>query len=292
MPHRLHAFLRRILAPAALAQGLLLGLAVAQNVFTFPIDGPQMKTTSPGTGIGTVTLDPTTGFFTTDCTYSGLTGDLLAAHIHGPALPGQHAPVKFNLTFTGTTSGTVSGPNQATAQDVQYLLSGLYYVVLHTSLYYGGELRGQIVTPAAATPYGSGVNPANSLVVIAGAPRIASILRLGIDNPTGSQTAPGTGMLFLAAQPDPLFAATGTGILLPGYGMSGPAGELLLSVAPPNPFMSKIVHGWSGPGSPMPVAIAIPDSLNLVGITVYAQGALYASSYITLTNGLRLYIGL
>jgi hypothetical protein len=174
---------------------------------------------------------------------------------------------------------------------VQNLLSGLYYVVFHTAAYGGGELRGQIVTPAAATSYGSGINPSNSLVVLAGAPKVPSTLTLGVDNPTGSQTAPGTGMVFFATQTDPLFALTGTGILLPGYGMAGPTGELLISLAAPNPFMSLIAHGWSGPGTPLPVVLNIPNDLTLVGVTAFLQGALYANFKISLTQGLELYLG-
>jgi hypothetical protein len=292
-----HALASKALAPAALAHAMLIasaliGSAAAQSVFTFPIDGPQMGTISPGTGVGSVTLNTSTGIVTTSGTFTGMLGNVLAAHIHGPALPGAQAPIKFQLTYTGTTSGTFGGSNQATPQDVQGLLSGLYYVVLHTSVFGGGEVRGQIVTPAAATPYGSGINPANSLVTLAGTPSVPSTLTLGIDNPTGSQAAPGPGMLFLATQADPLFALTGTGIQLPGFGMSGPSGELLISVAAPNPFMTLIGHGWSGAGNPLPVALTIPNLTNLVGVTLYVQGALLADSRITLTNGLELYLGL
>lgn len=292
MTHRLATILRRGLAAVALVHAVLSGSAAAQNVYTFPLDGPQMGTASPGTGTGTVVLDVSNGMITTSGSYGGVMGNVLAAHIHGPALPGQQAPVKFVLDFTGTTSGTFSGTAQGTQLDKQGILQGLYYVVLHTSVFGGGELRGQIVTPASATPYGAGINPANSLVTLAGVPSIGTVLTLGIDNPTGSQPAPGTGMLFLATQQDPLFVLTGTGILLPGYGMSGPNGELLISVAVPNPFMSKIAHGWAGAGNPMPVPLAIPNSFDLVGITVYAQGALFAGSYVALTNGLRIYVGL
>jgi len=282
---------RPALAAAALAQALLIGGAAAQHAFTFPIDGPQMQTPSPGTGVGNVTLDAATGTLITSGTFTGMIGVVGGVHIHGPALPFEHAPVKFVMDYTGTTSGTFSGIHQITPEDVQNLLSGLYYIVVHTFTYYGGELRGQIVTPAAATPYGSGINPANSLVTLAGTPKISSTMTLGVDNPTGSQSAPGQCLVFLATQPDPLFAATGTGIQLPGFGMSGPTGELLISVAP-FPFMAISGHGWTGAGSPIPVTLNIPNILELVGVTLYLQGVLYADARFTLTNGLGLYMGL
>lgn len=288
---RLSLALRATLA-ASSAPLLLIGQTAAQSVFTFPIDGPQMETNSPGTGFGTVSLDTATGIVTTNCTYTGLMGDLLGVHIHGPALPFQHAPVKIVLNFNGTTSGTIFGTNQATPADIQGLLNGLYYVVLHTAAIGGGELRGQIVTPGAATPYGSGVNPPNSLVTLAGSPKVPSTMTLGIDNPTGSQNAPGTGLFFLATQPDPLFDLTGTGISLPGFGMSGPTGELLIAALPPNPFQTLNAHGWTGAGNPLPVALIIPNNKNLVGKTLYLQAALFADARFTLTNALELYLGL
>jgi hypothetical protein len=277
---------------AAAAPFLLFGHAAAQSVFTFPIDGPQMETNSPGTGFGTVSLDTVTGIVTTNCTYTGLMGDLLGVHIHGPALPFQHAPVKIVLNFNGTTSGTIFGTNQATPADIQNLLNGLYYVVLHTAAIGGGELRGQIVTPGATTPYGSGINPPNSLVTLAGSPQVPGTLTLGIDNPSGSQAAPGTGALFLSTQPDALFDLTGTGLLLPGFGMSGPTGELLIAALPPNPFQTLTAHGWAGPGTPLPVTLTIPNNKNLVGKTLYLQAALFADARFALTNALELYLGL
>jgi hypothetical protein len=286
------AFGHKPLALAALAHALLLGSPAAQSVFTFPIDGAQIGTPSPGTGVGVVTVNTATGMVTTTGTFSGLLDNVGAVHIHGPAPPGQDAPVKFELSYTGTTSGAFAGTNQATPEDVQYILSGLYYVVIHTFLYYGGELRGQIVTPPSATPYGSGINPANSLVILAGTPSVSSILTFGVDNPTGSQAAPGKGFVFFATQPDPLFALTGTGILLPGFGMSGPTGEILISVSAPDPFLYLYSHGWAGAGNPLPVALAIPNILELVGVTLYAQGAIFAEARFALANGIELYLGL
>ncbi len=286
------SLLARKLALFSLAQTLLIAGAAAQNVFTFPMDGPQMGINSPGTGVATVTLNTSTGLVSADGSYSGLLGDLLGVHIHGPALPGASAPVKIILSYAGTTSGTITGSAQATPTDIQNLLSGLYYIVLHTAAHGGGELRGQIVTPSAATPFGSGVNPQNSLVTLAGTPSISSTLTLGIDNPTGSQSGPGTGLVFFATQPDSLFPLTGSGTLLSGVGMSGPIGELLISAFAPNPFLTLIAPGWSGAGAPLPVDLNLPNNKNLVGRTLYLQGALFADSRFTLTNGLELYLGL
>lgn len=279
---------------------ILLGLAVAslgapaaaQNTYVVPMDGVQMETGSPGVGLVTITLDTATGTVTAEGTYSGLMGDLLGVHIHGPAEPFEHAPVKIPLTFEGTTSGTIGGGGQhATPVGMEDMLCGLYYLVLHTSAIGGGELRGQILAPSAATPFGSGVNPANSLSLLSGTPAIPSTFSFGIDNPTGSQPAPGLGLVFLSTAVDPLFALTGTGSALPGFGMAGPVGELLISALSPDPFLTLSANGWSGPGSPLPIDLALPDNKNLIGLTLYAQGALFAGGQFGLTNGLELYLG-
>jgi hypothetical protein len=280
--------LARLFAPLVL---LGAAQAQAQNKFIFPIDGPQMGTPSLGAGTAVATLDTTTGQVTVNGTFSGLLGDLLAVHIHGPALPGFHAPVKLVLDYSGTTSGTISGSDIATPQGIQDMLSGLYYVVMHTAAYGGGELRGQIVTPANTTPYGSGINPAGSLVALSGTPTVPSTVTLGIDNPSASQGAPGLGLLFASLAPDALLQLSGTGLLLPGLGMSGPFGELLIDLQGPNPFLTLSASGWAGPGSPLAIPLSVPNNLSLVGRTIYLQGALFADGRFTLTNGLRLYFG-
>lgn len=281
----------RKLSLQLLAPLLLLGSVEAQNKFVFPIDGPQMGTPSQGVGTAVATLDTSTGLVTVNGTFSGLMGDLLAVHIHGPALPGFHAPVKLVLDYSGTTSGTISGADIATPQGIQDMLSGLYYVVMHTAAYGGGELRGQIVTPGNATPYGSGINPAGSLVALSGSPTVPANLTFGIDNPSGSQGGPGLGLLFASLAPDALLQLSGTGLLLPGFGMSGPFGEVLIDVQGLNPFLTLSASGWAGPGNPLPVALAVPNNLALVGRTIYLQGALFADARFTLTNGMRLYFG-
>ena len=277
----------------ALAASALSGLAQAQSVFHAVIDGPQMETDSLGTGSAVVTMDTTTGEVAVEGNFTGLTGDVLGIHIHGPAAPFEHAPVKIVLDWDGTTSGTISGggPHQV-FEGIEDMQCGLYYIVVHTSYLGGGEIRGQILAEPAATEYGSGVNPAGSLSVLAGEPAVPSTLTLGLDNPTGSQAGPGVGLVFFSGARDPFFNLTGNGTPLPGYGMSGPAGELLISTATPDLALTLLSFGWTGPGSPVPFDVAIPDDKDLVGLTFFAQGALFASDQFGLTNGLELYVGL
>src|SRR5207247_8606528 len=70
-----------------------LELASAQTLFVVRLNSAQEVPTnsSIATGSGTLTLnaDSTLSY---DISYSGLSADFQAAHIHGPAGPGPHAP--------------------------------------------------------------------------------------------------------------------------------------------------------------------------------------------------------
>jgi hypothetical protein len=125
---------------------------------------------------------------------------------------------------------------------------------------------------AAVAPYGCGVNPAGSLVHLAGAPRLGETVVLGVDNPLGTQ-APGA-LPFLALTP---FAAPGApcGLPLAGFGMAGPGavGELL--VLPSPGLVTLVGPPWAGAGSPAPIAVPMPSSPAFLGVTVYAQGLLF-----------------
>ena len=77
-------------------------------------------------------------------TFAGLTTPATAAHIHGPAAPGQNAAVILPLTATAGTSGTITGTGTLSSANATNLLNGLTYVNVHTSTFPGGEIRGQI----------------------------------------------------------------------------------------------------------------------------------------------------
>ena len=144
-----------------------------------------------------------------------------------------------------------------------------------------------------AKPYGCGfLNPPDSLTHVGGASSLGSFIRLGLDDPTGSMVAPAFGIVSYALQPDPNFPC---GTPLPGFAMFGQAAELLISLAAPNPIMQQVSAAlWTTPGQPVTVDLPIPLDVNLYGIDLYAQGALFSpsTSKIGLTNGLRITIGL
>jgi hypothetical protein len=86
-------------------------------------------------------LDSATKTLTWTVTYSGLTGDAVAAHIHGPAAPGANAGVEVPLTVGPSP---MTGSAVLTDAQISDLSSGKTYVNIHTAANKGGEIRGQI----------------------------------------------------------------------------------------------------------------------------------------------------
>ena len=100
---------------------------------------------SAGTGTATFTLDETTHHLTWSIATEGLTGDAVAAHIHGPADPGANGGVVINLAPDGAANPLTGGAT-LTAEQAAALMDGKYYVNIHTAENPAGEVRGQ-VTP-------------------------------------------------------------------------------------------------------------------------------------------------
>ena len=133
----------RILAAFAVLV-LAIGQADAQvPIGPFPIDGLQQvpPNASPGMGIGDVTLQPN-GMLDFRILFRGLLANEVAAHFHGAARPGFNAPVLFGLPLGTPKIGSVGPLN---AQQQSDLLGGLWYVNIHSAMFPGGEIRGQVV---------------------------------------------------------------------------------------------------------------------------------------------------
>jgi hypothetical protein len=74
-------------------------------------------------------------------TYSGLTGPVTAAHIHGPAVPGKTAPAL--IPIANAQANPIKGEAILTPEQAETLKRGVY-VNLHTSKYPDGEIRGEL----------------------------------------------------------------------------------------------------------------------------------------------------
>jgi hypothetical protein len=141
-------------------------------VFTTTLSGANEvpANASPGTGSAVITIDTTTHMMTVNITFGGLLGNTTASHIHCCAPVGTNAQVATTTpTFTGFPSGVQSGTylhtfdltqassynpafvtahggtvTQAEADLIAGLLAGQAYLNIHTNLFPGGEIRGQL----------------------------------------------------------------------------------------------------------------------------------------------------
>jgi hypothetical protein len=103
---------------------------------------------SPATGNVDVTYNKVSKKLDYTITWNNLTSDSIrGSHIHGVASKTQNAPVRhgFNMNIL-KSSGTYSGTTQVDGVVIKEdsLLLGFYYFNIHTKMYPGGEIRGQI----------------------------------------------------------------------------------------------------------------------------------------------------
>jgi hypothetical protein len=116
---------------------------VSAEMLAFKADLNGASETPPsdtaGTGTAQVNVDTSKMEVTWTITHSGLTGDVTAAHFHGPAAVGEKAGPVIDI------SGKVES-GSATLTDVQLadLQAGRLYLNLHTAKFPDGEIRGQV----------------------------------------------------------------------------------------------------------------------------------------------------
>ena len=94
---------------------------------------------SSATGTAEVTVDTEAKTVSWVVTYSGLTGDATAAHIHGPAAEDENAPPVVDMS-----DAIMEGSGDITDEQIGELEAGKYYVNVHTEKYPDGEIRGQL----------------------------------------------------------------------------------------------------------------------------------------------------
>jgi len=133
-----------LLVSAGLAGCANYGGAAGQQLFDATLSGAQEvpPTTTAGSGQANVRYNPATTMLSWSVTHTGLSGPVTAAHIHGPAGPGQNAGVV--IPFTNVGAATIAGEARLTPEQLGQLTSGQWYVNLHTAANPGGEIRGQL----------------------------------------------------------------------------------------------------------------------------------------------------
>jgi len=131
--------------PGILATLFICGGAWADQInFKADLSGASEvpPVTTQGKGNATASLDTTTKTLTWTVDYSGLSGPVTAAHIHGPAAAGVNAGVLVPL---GTNlANPIKGSATLTDAQVSDLEAGRTYVNVHTAENKGGEIRGQL----------------------------------------------------------------------------------------------------------------------------------------------------
>jgi hypothetical protein len=119
---------------------------------------------------------------------------------------------------------------------------------------------------ATVLEYGCGTNPPGSLT-FAGRPAVGTTMSFGVDNPLGTQAPGALAVLAFGLLPAIAFPC---GALLPGFGMAGPLGELLLAQSAI--AWTPIGGPWLGAGVPVPFQLALPPDAGLFGVGIFAQG--------------------
>ncbi len=168
--------------------------------FTITMDGYQEYPTpvesTTATGTGTATLDTETGLFSWNITFSGLSSAQTAAHFHGPAgVCASASPV-----ITLPLGSPIVGSQALTAEQMEDLLGGLWYVNVHSTNFTGGEIRGRVAPVELADPIPT--SPATGDIRVD-----LHHIATGLVAPNWAVSAPGdASRLFVVDQPGQLWA--------------------------------------------------------------------------------------
>ncbi|GCD79912.1 CHRD domain-containing protein [Schleiferia thermophila] len=138
----------------SLAIGMLLnalnavtGHLTEKLLMSAKLDGSQEvpAVSTNALGVAGILLNSTRDTACIDITVTGLSGPITGIHIH-EGDPGMNGPVVIDLTpfVSGFRISTILTGMQLTQQTISKLLSGKYYINVHTAAHPAGEIRGQI----------------------------------------------------------------------------------------------------------------------------------------------------
>ncbi len=113
------------------------------------LDGSQVVPAKSVSANGTIdyAYNQTTRVLTYTIKWNSLTGNPSSMHIHGLGSVGFNAPITQTISgFTAATSGTYTGTLLVDGVAIKEsdILSGEYYIDVHTTANTGGEIRTQI----------------------------------------------------------------------------------------------------------------------------------------------------
>jgi hypothetical protein len=139
---------------AAVAFGLMLGSPGAARADTLTpfialLNGGQEvpARSSPSQGMAFLTYNKQVKLLCYSISFSPLTTAELVAHFHGPAAPGQNADILFDISPSPSPLGSPKtgcvGPFEKPQEKA--LNRGLLYINIHSAMFPGGEIRGQVL---------------------------------------------------------------------------------------------------------------------------------------------------
>ena len=224
---------------------------------------------TPGTGYASFTLDEVAGLLAYDISTSGLTAPISAAHIHLGVLR-QNGGVIINLAPPAGASAW-SGSAAVTPAQIDALYRGSYYVNVHTTMFPGGEVRGQIFQNPMTFGFGfDGGGSERRIDALSGGPFLGSPLTITLTN------APG-------GAPCNLFLSDNTTSLLGGpLPLFSPAGPIWIDAGAL--FFIPAVANSIGSAS---FTITVPASPAAIGLAAYWQWLINEPAGPTVSNALQ-----
>ena len=146
------------------------GVLVTNDTFLLTVGSPQKLyvaalrpessgTVTPASGSAMLLVDASETQATLRFSYTNLTTNKTAAHVHGPADPGQVGGIVFDIDAAtpeqdGSYTWTFQQTGNTTVQDIRDALkSGRLYLNIHTAKYPDGELRGHFNFAAGSTTF-------------------------------------------------------------------------------------------------------------------------------------------
>ncbi len=119
--------------------------AKAETFFAYLSSAQEVPTNaSTATGFARVFVNESAGTLTFTVTFTGLSSNQSASHIHAAAAIGTNAGVAINFGAVGGTSGTISGSGTITPTQLAQIRAHMGYVNVHSVNFPGGEIRGQL----------------------------------------------------------------------------------------------------------------------------------------------------
>lgn len=151
--------MKRFAAVAASSIALLFGSMQAGAttiVYNVTLSGTESVPANASTAFGsaTVTVDDVADTVGVVLSFSGLSGNASAAHIHCCVATNANGPVVIPFTgFPTTTSGTYSNTfTGVSPPNIAGIEAGLAYVNIHDANFPGGEIRGDILAAPVPEP--------------------------------------------------------------------------------------------------------------------------------------------